>query len=131
METEFKSTHELSFEAADYHFGKLFRVGTVNGLWYSTEDSYVIISLINNDPGNGHLSDVFEWFENSCRRDNKNLLVVEIMNQRFKNHLIFKKGFLPLDEEGENVIKIFNKEKFHILMKNGNELIQAGTMKCN
>lgn len=102
-----KTKHNLSFEVAPWPRNKaisLFRVGTCKGQWYSTENAYCIVSVINNVPGNGHLDDVFEWFESSCKRDGKALIVLELMNERFKKHLMTKRGF---EDMGNNhVIKI-------------------------
>jgi hypothetical protein len=103
-----KTTHNLLFEACDWPRDKnikLFRVGTCHGQWYSEELCYVILTVINNSPGNGHLQDVFEWFENSCKRDKKLLKVAEVMNQRFRKHLIEKRGFHPITMT-EDLIKI-------------------------
>lgn len=99
-----KTTHNLDFEcapweplpglpyAADY---QRFRIGTCEGLWSSDKSNYIILAIENSCPGNGHLKDVFEWFENSCKRDKKDLLVMEIMNENFKRHLITKCKFRP------------------------------------
>lgn len=104
------TTHKLPFEVTEWPADeilkqglKVFRVGTCNGLWRSTETDYEILVLDNNHPGNGHLEDVFEWFTNSCKRDNKSLTILEVMNKRFKNHLIQKRGFAPL---GENSVSL-------------------------
>ncbi|MEK6884973.1 MAG: hypothetical protein AABY22_35405 [Nanoarchaeota archaeon] len=111
MENSFITTHNLDFEAPEspysFLFGdetKLFRIGTCTGQWGCNKNGYYILSVINDEPGNGHLNDVFEWFEFSSKRDNKNLLVLECMNNRFYNHLISKRGFNPIDKN--NVIKI-------------------------
>jgi hypothetical protein len=140
MKNAIVTTHNLDFESAEspYNifgdiFGSghmIFRIGTCHGQWGSTKDSYYILSVINNIPGNGHLTDVFEWFEFSCKRDNKNLLVLKCMNKRFYTHLSSKRGFSPLDAKGENLIKIFNKKAYKQLKKNGNEIIKAGTLEC-
>lgn len=132
MENQLKTTHDLDFEVCEnsgYQF-PLFRIGTCSGQWGSTRDSYFILSVINDKPGNGHLDDVFEWFEFSCKRDNKNFLVLECMNEKFYQHLLSKRGFIPLDDKGSNVIKVFNQKKYKQLRKNGNEIIQAKTMQC-
>jgi len=99
------TAHNLAFEVAEWPADeilkqglKLFRVGTCNGLWRSTETDYEILVIDNNQPGNGHLEDVFEWFTRSCKRDNKSLAILEVMNDRFKKHLIQKRGFVPLGE---------------------------------
>ncbi len=57
-------------------------------------------------PGNGHLEDVFEWFEYACIRDCKGLIIREFFNDRFYNHCIEKREFIP--EPGtKNLFKIF------------------------
>ena len=125
----FQTKHNLSFEIAEWKIfgwkakliqliflGKnynlqgwlLYRVGTVHGQWRSTEDALEILSFINNQPGNGHLEDVFEWFEMSCKRDNKNLIIRSFWNENFKNHCIKKREFLPL---GSNDLIKLLKEK--------------------
>lgn len=93
---QFKTTHDLPFEVATWYLSsdfKRFRIGTCEGLWRSTDDSYDILAVDNGEIGNGHLNDVFEWFEHSCRRDKKVLRVLECMNKRFETHLIEKRGF--------------------------------------
>ena len=104
--TEFKTQHDLPFEVAAWlneDFMR-FRVGTCDGLWRSNGYSYEILAITNNERGNGHLNDVLEWFEHSCKRDGKNLLILEVWNQDFKKHLIEKRGFMR--SEGDNLVKI-------------------------
>jgi len=110
---EFKTTHELNFEVADWDpnktkIGKFlnlamdtsaflqFKVGTVYGLWTSTSDSYIILSIYNEEPGNGHFEDVLEWFYFSCVRDKKHLRIEELMNDDFVRHLREERGFAIL-----------------------------------
>lgn len=103
-----KTAHNLPFEVAEWREHpaiKLYRVGTCEGQWMATEEAYCIISVVNSSPGNGHLNDVFEWFEMSCKRDGKALIVMELMNERFKKHLLEKRGFADMGRD--NVIKIF------------------------
>ncbi|MEP0004546.1 MAG: hypothetical protein ABJ387_03670 [Balneola sp.] len=92
---ELISTHKLDFNVTDWlphsEF-KEFIIGTVRGLWKAEKNWYVILSITNTEPGNGHLEDVFEWFYHSCNRDNKGLKVIEIINERFGYHLV-KRGF--------------------------------------
>jgi hypothetical protein len=98
-----KTKHDLSFEAAPWEMAAFlpgqeftrFRIGTIEGLFGSTETTFDILAVENSSPGNGHLDDVFQWFEYACKRDRKNLRVLECMNRRFKNHLITKRGFKP------------------------------------
>lgn len=110
----FTSSHKLDFEVADWNplpgfppakEFKRFRVGTCHGLWTVTEDSYDILAINNDKPGNGHLEDVLEWFEQSCKRDKRTLRVLEIMNRKFADHLVNKRGFTW--ERGDNLIKRF------------------------
>ena len=105
---EFQSEHNLIFEVAPYPYNiddknqwMLFRVGTCEGLWCSTDKSYDILAITNNQQGNGHFNDVLQWFEQSCRRDKKALRILEVWNINFKNHLITKRQFK--DVGGDNV----------------------------
>lgn len=108
MNQIFKSTHNLTFETADWHDPQfqLFRIGSCEGLWGATEESYLIVAVTNSKPGNGHFEDVLEIFENSCKRDGKTLKVVEIMNADFMQHLITKRGFKKI--AGSNCEKEFD-----------------------
>ncbi len=132
MKNDLITTHNLDFESAEHDSSLflLFRIGTCVGQWGSTDDSYYIVSVINHEPGNGHLEDVFEWFEFSCKRDNKNLLVLECMNEGFYLNLVSKRGFIPLDAAGNNVIKVFNQQLYEQLKLHGNEIIMPGTLQC-
>lgn len=105
-----KSTHSLAFEVAEDPISELlgnnflkFRVGTCGGLYRATDKSYDILAISNESPGNGHLNDVFEWFENSCKRDRKKLRVLEVWNENFKTHLLTKRGFKL--ESKDNLVK--------------------------
>jgi len=96
----FKSTHNLQFEVAPYEMNidpkkvwARFRIGTVEGLWSYSDDAYEVLAVDNKVPNNGHLTDVIEWFENSCKRDKKDFKILEFFNERFKEHLIKKWGF--------------------------------------
>lgn len=110
----FQSTHKLWFEAGKWHASDLiktdfmcFRVGTCEGLWRSTGFSYDILGIMNSKPGNGHFTDVLEWFEYSCRRDFKHLQIMEVWNKRLLVHLISKRGFVPV-KDSEHVIRYFH-----------------------
>lgn len=108
----FKSTHSLEFMQGPRFFNGddqspyLYRIGTCHGLWYSKPDAYVLLMVMNDEIGNGHFTDVMEWFENSCARDKKNFIVAEVWNKRLLKHLIEKRGFVAI-EGTENVIKYF------------------------
>ena len=72
----------------------------------SSEGSYDILAVNNQEPGNGHFEDVMEWFESSCRRDGYNLRILEVWNSEFKHHLMTKRGFENYEED--NLIKKFS-----------------------
>ncbi len=135
---DFITTHTLDFEMADspynvigYNDGhKMFRVGTCEGQWGVLNDSYYILAIINSVKGNGHFNDVLQWFEYSCKMDDKNLLILECMNKNFYSHLISKRGFIALDKNNENCIKVFNRAKYKWLKKEGNEILMKGSLKC-
>ena len=76
-----------------------FRVGTCVGQFRVTPEAYEILSIINSAPGNGHLEDLFEWFEYGCRRSRLPLRILRFTNQRFKKHLIDKRGFHAFGED--------------------------------
>ena len=104
----FKSKNNLAFEVADWPFSdeyKAFRVGTCHGLWGASATTFDLLALQNDKPGNGHFDDVLEWFENSCRRDGKDLRVLELWNEQLKFHLLEQHGFEEIDKE--NIIKKF------------------------
>lgn len=113
----FTSTHQLPFEVAEYPNlfppkpgeaeWRAFRIGSCEGLWRSTQWAYEILSIVNKQPGNGHLTDVFEWFENSCKRDGKALKILELLNSQFRRHLIDRRGFKPVGES--DLIKSFRR----------------------
>lgn len=104
-----RTTHGLEFEACPWPRNpaiQLFRIGTCEGQWLSTDLAYCIMSVSNSNPGNGHLIDVFEWFESSCKRDKKALMILEFFNDRFKKHCVEKRGFTEIPGTND-VIKIF------------------------
>jgi hypothetical protein len=105
--TEFISTHALDFLQRpwiDKEFFE-FRIGTCHGLYRSTSESYDILAIVNDQPNNGHLDDVFQWFENSCHRDQRELRVLEVWNKNLKRHLIVKCGFR--ESKADDVVKSF------------------------
>lgn len=91
-----KTSHNLDFEVAPWKTKEwlMFKVGTCNGLWRCNCNSYEILAISNDIPGNGHFEDVLEWFEFSCKRDKKDLVFLEIWNEKLMSHLINKRGFV-------------------------------------
>ena len=113
MPNAITTTHGLDFEAVPWHFqvageptNICFRVGTCEGLYVVSKTSIDIIAITNSQRGNGHLDDVLEWFEYSCKQNNFSLKVVEIMNKGFYKHLLLKRGFSKIDKH--NLIKYFS-----------------------
>lgn len=102
----FKSTHDLEFQIGQWHDQTLSRfiIGTVDGLWTLDNENYIIVSITNKEPNNGHFEDVLDWFYHGCEIDGKNLKIIEIENAAFMAHLIEKRGFVRLDKN--NVQKI-------------------------
>lgn len=103
----FQSTHKLEFLVAPWiteDFTR-FKIGTVNGIWTSTKNTYDILGIDNDCPGNGHFDDVFEWFENSCKRDKKDFRILEVWNKRLRKHLTEKRGFVLESKKGPSYIK--------------------------
>ena len=109
MKNDFKTTHNLIFWSAPWDRDptiQVFKIGTCKGQWIATDFTYDIISVINETPGNGHLEDVFEFFERSCRRDKRALRIREFFNEPFRQHCINKRGFVPVVGSSD-LIKVF------------------------
>lgn len=101
-EVIFESTHKLDFMCCRWPIDPefvAFKIGTCEGIYGTTFTTYDIVAVVNDTPGNGHFEDVLDWFYNSCRRDKKDLRFMEIMNNRFGQHLIEKRGF---KKDGKN-----------------------------
>ena len=114
MVDQFKTKHNLPFLTCEYHnpiLGKTpfyrFKIGTCTGLWGAEDNFYIILAIDNDKPGNGHFEDVLQWFERSCKRDNKGLKFASILNPKFGRHLVHKRGFKIV---GKDAIKIYNKK---------------------
>lgn len=122
---EFKTIHDLPFEVANWEpipgfpaakDFKRFRVGTCTGLWSSDEFSYSILAIDNSEKGNGHFEDVLQWFYNSCVRDKKKFMILEVWNSKLKKHLITKRGFKPngldnVELSYKQIKKLLSREK--------------------
>ena len=122
---EFKSTHNLTFYDAPSAMSLLlnslnpgkefepeelyrqYKIGTCHGLWNCVNKCYVILAIMNDEPGNGHFTDVLEIFENSAKRDGYSVLIKEIWNRRLEKHLIEKKGYKKIKT---GCIKYFHKK---------------------
>jgi len=93
----------------------LFRVGTCEGQWRCTDEAYEILSVINKNPGNGHLDDLLEWFEYACKRQKLPLRILSFTNEKFKQHLITKRGFKLFNKNDVEINYHKNKRSYHEL----------------
>ncbi len=101
----FKSEHNLGF-LTNQHIVKgyhNFKVGTVHGTIGKVGTYFCIDWLENKEKNNGHLIDTFQWLEHLCKMNNYDLLLLSVENERFRQHLITKKGFLAINHD--NVVK--------------------------
>lgn len=95
----FKSTHGLDFLACPWVRDPQlvnYKIGTVHGIYFVNDNSYQIVAVYNDAPGNKHLKDFFEWFENSCKRDGYSLKFLEIMSDKMRG-ILTAKGFKDCD----------------------------------
>lgn len=100
---KFKSSHKLKFFTAPHIVGgapsgmEKFEIGTVHGLWVQSRMSIDIFACINDEPGNGHMDDVFEWFFEIAKEGALAVRIVNVSAVKFRNDLIEKWGFTPTD----------------------------------
>lgn len=90
MDNLIKTKHGLDFEVATWYANpiiKLFRVGTVDGQYYHTQTHLVLLSIVNNQPGNGHFNDALSWFLYVANFMQKSFKVEHVMNDRFAKYL--------------------------------------------
>jgi len=91
------SVKDLAFESTEetYRGGDFlcFRVGTCHGLWRSSPTHYEILAIKNDQKGNGHFAKAMWWFEQSCRRDKKKLMLREVWNPWLYYQSIKKFGY--------------------------------------
>lgn len=109
MKNAIRTTHNLDFMACEDPFGNgimRYQIGTCGGQYEFMPFCIAIISVVNDQPGNGHLDDVFDWFSYAAKRDNKPLMICEFFNERFREHCIKKRGFIPVPGTN-NVVKFF------------------------
>jgi len=103
MEKPLTTTHNLDFlqsergEKDDDIVG--FKVGTCHGLFYQTKEALCLLVVVNEEIGNGHFTDVLEWFEFSARIQGLYFDVIHVWNQRLRKHLIEKKGFVAIEAD--------------------------------
>lgn len=84
----------------------VYKVGTCHGQYSFTDKGIEIISVVNDNPHNGHLDDVFEWFEFSARVNKRDLFVRGFLNKRFRKHCLEKRGFKQVPNSDDVYKKI-------------------------
>lgn len=100
--SDFKTTNKLSFEIniSRFNDGSLeFIVGSCRGLFYIRLGKIQVNAVVNRNEGNGQVKDVFEWFEEACKRFNLELQLLNCWNTEFKNYLINKRGFVETEKD--------------------------------
>jgi hypothetical protein len=105
-----ETTHKLDFEACPWPISPdqtAYRIGTCHGIYYFSDEGINLIVIHNDNPGNGHLEDVFEWFEYACRAQGCDLYIRSFFNKRFKKHCIEERGFQSINDV--DVVKRFKK----------------------
>jgi hypothetical protein len=103
-----ETTHKLDFLSKPWERDPewhVFKIGTCHGQWRATKDAYEILSVVNENPGNGHFGDVLEWFEFACKRDKRALRIREVWNKGLMKHLFEKRGFIY--GRGDDMVKYF------------------------
>lgn len=113
---EITTTHKLDFESAPFSSPiagkqnlKRCKVGTIIAVWGVTPDGYEVHSVNNTEMGNGHFEDFMQWFEHVCKRDNGTLTFTDVPTERFKKHLIEKRGFEVSEDNEKDLVKKFGK----------------------
>lgn len=110
MKNAIETKHKLDFEARPWKGGLVdgvvqYRIGTCTGLYEYNDEGISIIVIDNDKPGNGHLDDVFEWFEYAAREKKKRLWIRQFFNSLFQDHCIKKRGFTQSDKNPHDVYK--------------------------
>lgn len=82
-----------------------YRVGTCTGAYRATLTAYEILAISNDVAGNGHVEAMLAWFNTSCKRDKKDLIIKTVLNKGLALKLS-KLGFTCLNKE-EDYIKRF------------------------
>lgn len=103
---------EWAFLDNTYHL-KCFRVGTCHGVFGYDNSSYVILAVHNEHKGNGHFDDTLQWFAYSCVRDGKNLRIIELENDKLRDHLIKKRSF---KSTGNNSVEIESAKLWAVVL---------------
>jgi hypothetical protein len=116
MKNAIDTTHHLNFLSSPWNdpLGvggyMAFKIGTCNGLYTIKPQMLMLISVNNEERGNGHLNDVFEWFEYGAKFQSVPLSIVAFLNDRFYHHCLEKRGFHPWTWENQKaVIKYFDR----------------------
>ena len=81
------------------HIGwNLFRYGTCHGQYRITPDAVELLSIINDDSGNGHFHHLMNHFISMAKKRKLPFRVLEVNNRNLKTHLLFKWGFKSIND---------------------------------
>lgn len=75
-----------------------FRVGTVSGIYRDRDNAYEILAISNDAPGNKNVEAAFAHFFASCKRDKRDFIVRQVLNDVFAAKLA-RLGFTALNED--------------------------------
>lgn len=101
---QINTKHSLEFFVAkdpEKSGWQYFKVGTITGKYRFMNDAIEISRIDNENPGNGHLDDMFEHFEHAVKDTPRVLRILNITNERFEQHLIGKRDFRTILHEGK------------------------------
>lgn len=92
--SDFRSSNGLRMEIYPGHWSGYLavEVGTVSGLFKLKDRQVRVLSIINNEEGNGQVRDFMEWMEHVAAEKGFPLVVICVWNLRMENMLL-KNGF--------------------------------------
>ena len=114
----FKTIHNLEFKEEDSWIErlisnicnvsklntKIYYIGTCKGQYFIKDKKVILLSILNDEPHNGHFIDVLQYFCNMAINKKYDFVIGSIMNERLYNHFI-KKGFEPCKKYNGLILK--------------------------
>lgn len=81
-----------------------FEVGSCKGVFFTDDKYFNILAIENKEPHNGDFEKAMKWFYIEANKSNLGVRFCELLNTRFKLHLITKKGFFEDKTEAEKQV---------------------------
>lgn len=75
-----------------------FHCANIDGLWELDESTIIIVAIQNKKPHDGSFQTFMKQVYKKCSKEQKHLFFAEILNDRFKEHLISKHGFTFIEK---------------------------------